>query len=65
MIILSHRYCLNFIGEVPLDILRGGCMGVCCYMICSTMSSAIEFNGSFAYKSVVEFMSEENADKKA
>lgn len=40
-------------------------MGICCYVICSTMSSAIEFNGSFAYKSVVEFMSQENAEKKA
>lgn len=64
LIVFSHRYALNFLDDPVVDILRGACMGVCCYVICSTMSSAIEFNGSFAYKYVFDFFNEEDSEKK-
>lgn len=65
LIIFSHRYALNFLADPLLDIIRGVCMGVCCYIICSTMNSAIEFNGSFAYKNVMEFFEAESSEKRA
>jgi hypothetical protein len=65
VIALSHRYFLTFLSETHIDLLRGVCLGVCIYCICSTMASAIEFNGSFGYKYVMDYFEEENAEKRA
>ena len=64
LIVLSHKYFLGMMSEWSVDLARAGCMGVCCYCVCSTMSSAIEFNGSFAYKYVMAFFEEEEAEKR-
>lgn len=53
IIFLSHRYIQNYLEEGLVDALRGISLGVCCYIIAETMSKAIEFNGSFAYKYVL------------
>ena len=58
IIILSHRYCLNFLTQPHIDAVRTLSMWICGYSICSTMYSAIEFNGSFAYRQVMAFFEE-------
>lgn len=55
IILLSHRYFLQYISEAVADIARGVLMIISCYCVCSTMGAAIEFNGSYAYKYVIDF----------
>jgi len=58
VILLSHRYFLLYLSDPVIDISRAGLMLVCCYCMCSTMGDAIEFNGSFAYKYVIDYFNE-------
>ena len=53
VIVFSHRYLLNFGSPLFIDAMRAASMGICVSVICSTMNTAIEFNGSFAYKFVL------------
>ena len=61
----SHRFVHTILDESIVFLLRTIFMGVCVFMICITMSNAIEFNGSFAYKYVLEFFQTEDAEKRA
>lgn len=49
----SHRFVYTVLDESIVFLLRTVFMAVCVFMICATMSNAIEFNGSFAYKYVL------------
>lgn len=53
VIFFSHRFALNFGSEAFIDVIRTFALAVCTHLICSTMSTAIEFNGSFAYRYVL------------
>lgn len=64
LIVMSHRYFLQFLPQAAVDGLRSLLMGICCYSVCSTMSSAIEFNGTLAYNYVMEYFKEESKDRR-
>lgn len=61
----SHRFVNNYFDENIVYIIRAICIVICIYIICLTMNKAIEFNGSFAYKFVMEFFQTEDSEKRA
>ena len=65
IILLSHRYFLLYLSDPIIDVIKACLILVCCYCVCSTMGAALEFNGSYAYKYVIDYFNEENQEKRA
>lgn len=61
---LSHSYVHQFVPPFWCDILRILLMAFMVFAITYTLKDAIEFNGSFAYRFLAEYMNTEDEERK-
>lgn len=60
----SHRYCHEFMESWMADALRVALMTLIVYINASTLKDAIEFDGSFAYKYLSEYLHSDDVEQR-
>ena len=64
LLFASHGIAGGYLADVMIDALRAFLLLVCIWVICASAASAIEFNGSFAYRHIVDYFKAESQDEK-